>query len=581
MLFVLLTLVIGWYFVRNVRAVKTTNGRVGVSSHLTIWPHEDGWAARLCYSFVCSVSLLATYALFVTPLLAVARSGFGPDTQTALVWLGGLLLVVFAFFGFAPLLVFVRWARPAKRRDAAGRTAKEVWPETWHFAILIMAALFAMFFLWVVLNLFVFPLRPSAPDHFERMVAFFFAFRSLHVTSGVSPMVPLLILLPGYFLWGRVHLRRVTMRHERLVDVPPLAGKEAGPLTENSALAKCREAVDFYINEPLPLHWRTAGSFVLVFAINLYMTRALRSFEQKLFDTTFLIMLSVLYALIFLTYTRFLMVWRQFRMFLEQLERLPLRFGFESLPKCRGISPLFQFTPPHSEFRMFVGIRERLARLKLQEEFNLSCPVAIRDLDAEIGATLTRVTQGSRISRADAQPLRRSLAKVNQSLLDDLNASFWKSGRPQTDKNPAEGSNVSANSSDALREEVIALQYQDYIQYVLHQQRNLLMFSVSAFLLTVFALHAYPFEGPRIITTFITVVFISFACGVVTVLASAERDPILSRITKTEAGKLSGGFYGKVAAYLGVPTITVLSSQFPSWGRFLFSWIQPLLEAIK
>ncbi len=64
-------------------------------------------------------------------------------------------------------------------------------------------------------------------------------------------------------------------------------------------------------------------------------------------------------------------------------------------------------------------------------------------------------------------------------------------------------------------------------------------------------------------------------------LAQAERDPILSRITNTTPGKLSGGFFVKIAGYLGVPLITVLGSQFPSWGRFLFSWIQPLLEAIK
>jgi hypothetical protein len=94
-------------------------------------------------------------------------------------------------------------------------------------------------------------------------------------------------------------------------------------------------------------------------------------------------------------------------------------------------------------------------------------------------------------------------------------------------------------------------------------------------------LHAYPFQAPRTIDTFITVVFISFAVGVVMVLVGAERDAILSRITKTEAGTLSGSFYVKVAGYVGVPLVTVLSSQFPSWGRFLFSWVQPLLESIK
>jgi hypothetical protein len=138
-----------------------------------------------------------------------------------------------------------------------------------------------------------------------------------------------------------------------------------------------------------------------------------------------------------------------------------------------------------------------------------------------------------------------------------------------------------ATSPDILREEIIALQYDDYIQYVLHQQRNLLLFAVLSFILSILALHAYPFEGPRMITTFITFVFIAFAGGVIVVLAQADRNPILSRITKTTPGKLSGGFFLKVAGYIGVPLITVLSSQFPSLGHFLFSWVQPLLDAVK
>jgi hypothetical protein len=75
--------------------------------------------------------------------------------------------------------------------------------------------------------------------------------------------------------------------------------------------------------------------------------------------------------------------------------------------------------------------------------------------------------------------------------------------------------------------------------------------------------------------------FLMFGAGIVTVLAQADRNPVLSRITKTTPDKLSGGFFLRAAGYLGVPFITVLAAQFPSWGRFMFSWVQPLLEAIR
>jgi hypothetical protein len=261
------------------------------------------------------------------------------------------------------------------------------------------------------------------------------------------------------------------------------------------------------------------------------------------------------------------MIWSQFRVFLEALERQPFRSAFSRLPKQPVISPLLLSTPTRLEFIMFVGIRERLAKLKLQGASNWIAE--IDRLDKEIEKVLAMATRGCTVSRADARHLREQLHKVNKILVSGFN----EAGRT--------AKALPGRSSNRLREEVIALQYVDYIQYILHQQRNLLLFSISAFVLSIIALHAYPFQAPRTINTFITVVFISFAIGVVMVLISAERDAILSRITKTKSGELSSSFYFKVASYLAVPMVTVLSSQFPSWGRLLFSWVQPLLEAIK
>jgi len=36
-----------------------------------------------------------------------------------------------------------------------------------------------------------------------------------------------------------------------------------------------------------------------------------------------------------------------------------------------------------------------------------------------------------------------------------------------------------------------------------------------------------------------------------------------------------------MAAFGLAPALTVLSTQFPSVGRFLFSWLQPTLEALR
>jgi hypothetical protein len=59
-----------------------------------------------------------------------------------------------------------------------------------------------------------------------------------------------------------------------------------------------------------------------------------------------------------------------------------------------------------------------------------------------------------------------------------------------------------------------------------------------------------------------------------------SRDAILSRIANTDPGKISADFYFRIASFGALPVLTLLSSQFPSIGRFLFSWIQPGIEAL-
>jgi hypothetical protein len=560
MIFVCIALALGWHLVRSSMACTTSYGRLMGFSHLNVWPDEEGWLARLCYLLVCALTLLAMYALYVAPLISISWAG-GAANDRYYVWFAYLLLFVFVVLGAAPLLALRK-----------GKSAKLMGPEKWHFGILCLAVVLTGFFAWGLLRLC--PLDPSGKQY-EHQEAFFFAFRSLHLNSGVSPVVPLLVLLPAYFLWARVHLTRVQRTHERLIYVPPLANHSRCVDGEALALAKSCDEIDLLVNQPLPLHWwRTAGAFVLIVATYLYMTHPLRSFEYEPFDEVFLVMLSVLYALIFLTWTRFLMVWHQFRLFLEQLERHPLRFAFDHLPQRSAISPLFQFTQGHAEFTMLVAIREHLAELKrLDPKFS----GAADKLDSEIGLILTSVALEHRVSRKHAAPLLQSLRQVNDALVDELHRSLWKSGRPARSADKPEA----PPSQDILREEVIALQYDDYIQYILRQQRNLLLFAIVGFILSIWALHAYPFEGPRTITTFITFMFIAFAGGVTSVLYQAERNPMLSRITKTTPGKLSGAFFLRVAGYIGVPLITVLGSQFPSLRHFLFSWIQPVLGAVR
>jgi hypothetical protein len=204
----------------------------------------------------------------------------------------------------------------------------------------------------------------------------------------------------------------------------------------------------------------------------------------------------------------------------------------------------------------------------------------IGTFELHVGDVFAGAMDGIVVRQADAMPLLNSLNQINGIIVDALNQGCWREGH--SERKVAEKDTDTAESvREALREEIIAIQYRDYIQYIVHQQQNLLVFVITGFLLSMLALHSYPFQSPRIVTTFMSGTFLMFGAGIVMVLAQADRDPVLSRITKTTPDKLSGGFFLRTAGYLGVPLMTVLAAQFPNWGRFLFSWVQPLLEAMK
>jgi hypothetical protein len=64
-------------------------------------------------------------------------------------------------------------------------------------------------------------------------------------------------------------------------------------------------------------------------------------------------------------------------------------------------------------------------------------------------------------------------------------------------------------------------------------------------------------------------------------LSGIARDPILSRISGTTPGELGAEFYLKLVSYVALPVLGLLASAFPSISNFLFSWIEPTLEAIR
>jgi hypothetical protein len=129
--------------------------------------------------------------------------------------------------------------------------------------------------------------------------------------------------------------------------------------------------------------------------------------------------------------------------------------------------------------------------------------------------------------------------------------------------------------------ELIALPFVSYIRIVLLQMRNMAVFLTIGSVLGWLSLNSYPFQSPRMLNALRLIVLAIITLCMTMVLAGVSKDSILSRMTRTEPGKLDRSFVIHLATAGGLPLITVVASQFPSVSRFLFSWLEPTLAAFK
>jgi hypothetical protein len=65
------------------------------------------------------------------------------------------------------------------------------------------------------------------------------------------------------------------------------------------------------------------------------------------------------------------------------------------------------------------------------------------------------------------------------------------------------------------------------------------------------------------------------------VLAQMHRDATLSRITDTKPGELGLDFWFRLVSFLALPLLSLLAAQFPEISNFLFSWMQPAMQAFR
>lgn len=129
-----------------------------------------------------------------------------------------------------------------------------------------------------------------------------------------------------------------------------------------------------------------------------------------------------------------------------------------------------------------------------------------------------------------------------------------------------------------IAEYFVNMLYMNYIITVLLRIRSLAAATAGLFVFQVLALNSYPFQPRAFLRAAMFLILILITACFALVYAQMHRDPVLSRMTDTKSGELGGDFWMRMLSLIGLPVVSLVATQFPSVGNFLFSWVGPLMK---
>jgi hypothetical protein len=413
----------------------------------------------------------------------------------------------------------------------------------------------------------------------------FFAQRSFYVSNGVSPLLPVELLLLMYFAWSWMFNRKVRLSDSKEVYVPDPANLGVGGVGLRSYVDQMHAATDGLAYHPDP---RVVGGTVLGYAVVFCLARpwvALRSVEGGAYDLLIEFLCFLIGLLIFLTGARYFYIWSRLRRILRGLERTPLHRTFGRFPPTTySWSQLWYDDAGRRTYTISARSLECFQALRNCHEFAAHYAGHLDRMTRTFRRVIAFENDARKVQQQSyaVRILQRRFVRAADALLTKLAPDWALEGG--SDTLPAADPCGRPDAADAdcrsLAEEFVALRYISLINFESAQLKNLVVLLSVGFVLALGALAAYPFLAGRAGVWTLAGVFVVFGAAIVVSFAQMDRDAILSKLAKGTPGKLDWSFYIRVASYGALPLLALLASQFPSVGRSLFSWLEPALSAL-
>jgi hypothetical protein len=432
------------------------------------------------------------------------------------------------------------------------------------------------------------------------------AYRAVHLTNGVSPMVSLLLLLSGCYWWFWHTLSGLALLGEGRPILPREKHLAAILARISSEMARDIESRAM----PLP-DLRRGWVYLLPVAILALPLYALwhegpagfdpifHSLENHAFNETLHALLALALYLLIFECTQLLSTWFSLKRLLMALNRSPLRRTFSAL---QGLSmhSLWSLsgTSSRARYTIFSHQSESLVHLRnvlrspafrdhgdelIRASIDSACTSAVKFVEKR-----SRVADLAMINDREGRHMREEFCQCAEHIITDLILPDWLNETRSMDllgASEKSDSNVvlplSEDEPTRHAEEFVCLIYVGYLQNLLARMRTMVLSIVGVLAGFAFSLAFYPYVPRPTITISVLLLVLVMGSAVALVYAGLERDSTLSRITNTEPGKLGLGFWVRYGSFIGVPVIGLLVAQFPGITDFVTSWIEPSLNAAK
>ena len=574
-----------------------------------------GWRHR-------ALILLGSFVIALLALLAGWGCGIFSSTPKAPFntgWVRSAVFVVWIIAGFSigtNIVVTRELNEDATNRHRGNRSdARFRWTIVWFmvaFLFLIAVALYGSVY------------------QLERALTLanriFVYWRSMNLTSGISPIVPFLSLTMGLYIWFRYSLHglalfgpdrpRLPSRVDLVIKLKdakdPARHEELNVLNMFSQECVARPAEQI----AKPLAWKTLLLslilFVVFWAIAAYVLGEVpvRSLGATKYAIIFCLSLGFCFSLILGAAWQLWMTWSQLRQLLVFLDRLPLRRTMEAL---RG----FSWGTVWKMSGNVLDVRYKLLSRQLEALNHLHTSLqgikdSAPDSDADelkrvkncLTAVATSRDAGMNFAKWYAvnycnpkaaglrafEEFQKQIAASTGLLLSELLIPAWRKEKHSLTLVEPDASDAGKNKQSSPEskeeyirnaEEVTCLTYLGFVQNILGRIRTMALAGLFLFVATTLAVSNYPFDPRPALSAVLLVLFLGFGAVIVFVYADMHRDATLSHITNTNPGELGSEFWIKIIGFGAAPLLGLITTVFPEMSGFLFSWLQPGIASLK